>query len=1056
MAGRRSTLTNADSLSGSGNTDPLRELFEACKTGDLARVKALVTPKTVNARDTAGRKSTPLHFAAGYGRIEVVEFLLSAGASIQARDDGGLHPLHNACSFGHCDVVRLLLEAGANPNTRDNWNYTPLHEAAIKGKIDVCIALLQHGADANIRNTEGKTALELADPATKPVLTGEYKKDELLEAARSGNEERLLQLLNPLNVNCHASDGRRSTPLHLAAGYNRSRLVQILLQNGADVHAKDKGGLVPLHNACSYGHFEVTEALLKHGAAVNASDLWAFTPLHEAASKSRVEVCSLLLSEGADPTQLNCHSKSAIDVAPTLELQERLTYEYKGHCLLDACRQADLTKLKKYLSQEVVNFKHPYTGDTPLHCAVASPYPKRKQVIESLIRKNAALNEKNKDFLTPLHVATDHSHYDAMDVLLRHNAKVNALDGLGQTALHRCVREDNVQACRILLSYNVDPSIVSLQGYTAAQVAAENVLKILQDPPSGTDDAEAQLLEASKSGDLAAVERILRTNPLAVNCRDLDGRHSTPLHFAAGFNRVPVVEYLLAHGADVHAKDKGGLVPLHNACSYGHYEVTELLVKHGASVNVADLWKFTPLHEAAAKGKYEIVRLLLRHGADATKKNRDGATPLDLVRDGDQDVADLLRGNSALLDAAKKGNLARVQRLVTQDNINCRDAQGRNSTPLHLAVPVTPPPPLTQETVIMPSGTAMTLCVPLARPSSCLSPMPPSETCSERDSKDSKDSNITTVAGFLQSLGLEHLLELFEREQITLDILAEMGHEDLKQVGVSAYGYRHKLIKGMEKLLNTTAGTPWQPTITPGTLLVDLLAEDKEFLAVEEEMQSTIRQHRDNGHSGGIFSRYNIVRIQKVQNRKLWERYAHRRQEVAEEVGAAAPSSPSTGSRTTPGSSLPQANERMLFHGSPFINAIVQKGFDERHAYIGGMFGAGIYFAEHSSKSNQYVYGICGGTGCPAHKDRSCYICHRHLLLCRVTLGKSFLQFSAMKMAHAPPGHHSVMGRPSQGGLAFPEYVVYRGEQAYPEYLITYQIARPQQESGGNESVEER
>lgn len=119
------------------------------------------------------------------------------------------------------------------------------------------------------------------------------------------------------------------------------------------------------------------------------------------------------------------------------------------------------------------------------------------------------------------------------------------------------------------------------------------------------------------------------------------------------------------------------------------------------------------------------------------------------------------------------------------------------------------------------------------------------------------------------------------------------------------------------------------------------------------------------------------MQIQKVQNRKLWERYAHRRQEVAEEVGAAAPASPSTGPRGTSSSTVSQANERMLFHGSPFINAIVQKGFDERHAYIGGMFGAGIYFAEHSSKSNQYVYGICGGTGCPAHKDRSCYICHR-------------------------------------------------------------------------------
>ena len=70
---------------------------------------------------------------------------------------------------------------------------------------------------------------------------GEYKKEEMLEAARNGNEERLAALLTPLNVNCHAMDGRKSTPLHLAAGYNRTRIVQLLLKYGADVHAKDKG-----------------------------------------------------------------------------------------------------------------------------------------------------------------------------------------------------------------------------------------------------------------------------------------------------------------------------------------------------------------------------------------------------------------------------------------------------------------------------------------------------------------------------------------------------------------------------------------------------------------------------------------------------------------------------------------------------------------------------------------------------------------------------------------------------------------------------------------------
>ena len=305
-------------------------------------------------------------------------------------------------------------------------------------------------------------------------------------------------------------------------------------------------------------------------------------------------------------------------------------------------------------------------------------------MLETLIRKGSLLSEKNKEFLTPLHLAADNSLYEIMDIVLKNGGKVNALDGLGQTALHRCARDDNVQACRLLLSYSIDTTIVSLQGYTAAQVASENVLKVLKNPPD-TVDLEVQFLEAAKAGDIETVQRIVLANSHTVNCRDLDGRHSTPLHFAAGYNRVPVVEFLLAQGAEVHASDKGGLVPLHNACSYGHYEVTELLVKHGANVNVADLWKFTPLHEAAAKGKYEIVKLLLKHSADPTKKNRDGASPLDLVREGDQDVADLLRGNSALLDAAKKGNLSRVQRLLTNENINCRDAQGRNSTPLHLA-----------------------------------------------------------------------------------------------------------------------------------------------------------------------------------------------------------------------------------------------------------------------------------------------------------------------------------------------------------------------------------
>ena len=192
-----------------------------------------------------------------------------------------------------------------------------------------------------------------------------------------------------------------------------------------------------------------------------------------------------------------------------------------------------------------------------------------------------------------------------------------------------------------------------------------------------------------------------------------------------------------------------------------------------------------------------------------------------------------------------------------------------------------------------------------------------------------------SMGAFLASLGLEQLREVLDREQISVDILAEMGHEDLKQIGITAFGHRHKLIKGIEKLVSGNAPVLWQPPPSSsgqGTVLVDISNEDPEWTAVEEEMQSTIREHRDQGHAGGIFSNYKIYKIQKIRfilkslwrksenfinfrNTKLWERYSHRRRELAEE-------------------NHNQSNERMLFHGSPFI----QVSYDLRLNHFNQIF----------------------------------------------------------------------------------------------------------------------
>lgn len=61
---------------------------------------------------------------------------------------------------------------------------------------------------------------------------------------------------------------------------------------------------------------------------------------------------------------------------------------------------------------------------------------------------------------------------------------MNALDTLGQTALHRAALAGHLQTCRLLLGYGADASLVSLQGFTAAQMGNEAVQQILNGRPA--------------------------------------------------------------------------------------------------------------------------------------------------------------------------------------------------------------------------------------------------------------------------------------------------------------------------------------------------------------------------------------------------------------------------------------------------------------------------------------------------------------------------------------------------------------------------------------------
>jgi ankyrin repeat protein len=78
----------------------------------------------------------------------------------------------------------------------------------------------------------------------------------------------------------------------------------------------------------------------------------------------------------------------------------------------------------------------------------------------------------------------------------------------------------------------------------------------------------------------------------------------------------PIVECLLAAGADVNLGDATGYTPLMSAAYSGDLEMILLLVKSGAEINAATRYKKdTALSFARKNGHLEVVRALLDLGA---------------------------------------------------------------------------------------------------------------------------------------------------------------------------------------------------------------------------------------------------------------------------------------------------------------------------------------------------------------------------------------------------------------------------------------------------------
>jgi 26S proteasome non-ATPase regulatory subunit 10 len=139
------------------------EIHDACKAGDLAKVKALLArdPALLQSKTEEGK--TPLHMATGWGQAEIVTYLLGLGADVNAVNNNGGNPIHVAGSQNQPECARILIAHGARINARQGkTGATPLMIAVMKGNYEVAKALVELGADVTIPMQNGITPFQLA------------------------------------------------------------------------------------------------------------------------------------------------------------------------------------------------------------------------------------------------------------------------------------------------------------------------------------------------------------------------------------------------------------------------------------------------------------------------------------------------------------------------------------------------------------------------------------------------------------------------------------------------------------------------------------------------------------------------------------------------------------------------------------------------------------------------------------------------------------------------------------------------------------------------------
>ncbi|CAN7141120.1 unnamed protein product [Brassica rapa subsp. narinosa] len=311
---------------------------------------------------------TLLHHAVLCGNQAAVRVLLSCGADPETPiKDIELRPIHMAARYGSVEIIQELVGFGCDVNSKTDGGDTALLISTRQKHSECVKALALAGADFALVNKHGRSVISVAESSkwclglervvlelirsgVVPHSSDALVFSPLLYAAKAGDAEAVKTLVKAQEVFLDYQDEEGFSAAMLAAMNGHVEAFRVLVYAGADVKLFSKGGdtvvslsvkngnldmiekvmleyalekdnrsmaglFYALHCAARRGDVKAVRLLSGKGYGLDVPDGDGYTPLMLAAIEGHGKMCEFLIKHGANCYAKNGRGKTLLDVA---------------------------------------------------------------------------------------------------------------------------------------------------------------------------------------------------------------------------------------------------------------------------------------------------------------------------------------------------------------------------------------------------------------------------------------------------------------------------------------------------------------------------------------------------------------------------------------------------------------------------------------------------------------------------------------------------------------------------------------------------------------------